>query len=98
MIYALWGPQNRIQISAITPTSRTTSAGLDAKLLKYKVPASGTAPGLYQVARRLHVKVTSVIGYTNMHADRPAWWYYEARHHYHFPLPRGTVLYYAKQP
>jgi cellulose synthase/poly-beta-1,6-N-acetylglucosamine synthase-like glycosyltransferase len=88
------GDQERIEIRAITPTPITVGTG--TKDLSYRVPASGTAPSLNEVALILGVSVDNIITHTNQHPADPAWWYYEAEHKYQAPLPRGTNLRYAK--
>jgi cellulose synthase/poly-beta-1,6-N-acetylglucosamine synthase-like glycosyltransferase len=87
------GREAQIQIRAITPTPLGSGSGIVARHPLYRVPLSGKAPSLEQIARRLHVKVPEIVVQTNWHAAPPAWWYYEARHDWKAPLPRGMYLY-----
>jgi hypothetical protein len=87
------GREVQIQIRAITPTALGSGPSIVAKHPLYKVPVSGKAPSLEQIARRFHMSVPEIVVQTNWHATPPAWWYYEAKHNWRAPLPRGMYLY-----
>jgi glycosyltransferase XagB len=87
------GREIQIQIRAIMPTPLASGSSIVAKRPLYKVPVSGKAPSLAQIARRLHVRVPEIVAQTNWHAESPTWWYYEAKHDWRAPLPRGIALY-----
>jgi hypothetical protein len=87
------GRETQIQIRAITPTPLDSGSSIVAKHPLYKVPASGKAPSLAQIAQRFHVSIIEIVTQTNWHADAPAWWLYEAKNNWRAPLPRGTTLY-----
>ena len=87
------GRDSQIQIRMITPTPLGSGPPTRVRKPLYRIPASGRTPSLEQIARKFHIRIPEIIIQTNWHANGPAWWYYEAKHNWKAPLPRGTDVY-----
>jgi len=87
------GREAQIQIRRVTPTPLGSGPPTMVRKPIYRVPTSGRTPSMEQIARKFHVRIPEIIIQTNWHANGPAWWYYEAKHNWKAPLPRGTDVY-----
>jgi cellulose synthase/poly-beta-1,6-N-acetylglucosamine synthase-like glycosyltransferase len=87
------GREAQIQIRRITPTALGSGPATMVRKALFRVRASNRTPSLEQIAHKFHVRIPEIIVQTNWHENSPEWWYYEARHNWKAPLPRGIDVY-----